>query len=345
MENTQIVRTFKGFIFALILLFGFQTNAISAQSNAKLPDFLITKYEGVLTGAGSRTRVNTNGTCTIKTKGYRTYAFYFSDDIPPISGIKFIKDDDTYTSTVIYKGKTLAITVDEEGDLSIGATGVGAIAFSGSIEDGRWNDDDASENTTVTTGGSGIHLGTGSTGIHMDGNQTSIGTEDAGIHMNNGNISIGTGDSGIQIENGNITLGTGNSGVSVNSGSSTHSEIFIIEQEHCIGGLIDCNSSEISHLPRRMVGIYRGKLETRGVDTRKGICTIVETGCKTYRLDFSNGVPSIHGVQFGRKNDFDEYTSVVIEGEYSSAIEVDLSFNDLEIDGKVLIVSFDGKKN
>ncbi|KAA1246824.1 oligoendopeptidase F family protein [Aquimarina sp. RZ0] len=63
-----------------------------------------------------------------------------------------------------------------------------------------------------------------------------------------------------------------------------------------------------------------------------------------YRLDFSNGIPSIYGVQFASVNDFEEYISVVIHGEYSSAIEIDMSFNDLEIDGKVLGVSFEGKK-
>ncbi|WP_299248370.1 hypothetical protein [uncultured Aquimarina sp.] len=346
METLHRINSLKKTILIIVfLLLGSLTVTLYGQTNTKLPEQLITEYTGVLTSAGNRTKVNTQGKCTIKTKGYRTYAFYFSDGIPSISGIKFLKNDDTYTSTVIYRGKTLAITIDEEGDLVIGSTSAGAIAFSGSIENDEWDNDSNSDNTVVDTNNTGIHIGTGNTEIHVDGNQTSIGTEDTGIHTDNGNISIGTGNNGIRIENGNISLGTGNTGININSNDDTHNGSCIIDHTHNYGNLINCDSSEISTLPRNVVGIYKGKLKTYGTENRKGICTIVKTGCKTYRLDFSNGIPSIHDIQFGRKNDFDEYASVIIEGEYSSAIEVDMTFDDLEIDGEIMRVSFDGKRN
>ncbi|WP_299220780.1 hypothetical protein [uncultured Aquimarina sp.] len=336
MEKTQIVKISRLLILTSILLLGFQIPSVSAQVSSKLSDYLITKYTGVLTSTGSRTKVNANGSCTIKTRGYRTYAFYFSDGISPITSVKFMKNGDTYTSTIIYKGKTLAVSLDEEGDLSIGATSIGALAFSGSIESNHSDDTDSSEDTTIETG---------NTGILINEDQTSIGTGNVGIQTSNGTISIGSGDNGIQIENGNISLGTGNTGISINSNDSTHNGSCIIDHNHNYGNLIDCGSGEISTLPKNVVGIYKGKLKTYDTETRKGICTIVKTGCKTYRLDFSNGVPSIRNIQFGRKNDFDEYASVIVEGEYSSAIEVDMTFDDLEIDGEILRVSFDGKRN
>ncbi|AXT50165.1 hypothetical protein D1818_04710 [Aquimarina sp. BL5] len=342
MKNTHKIKSLKKIIsIIVIVLFGFQISSVSAQASSKLPDYLITKYTGVLTSTGSRTKVNVNGSCTIKTRGYRTYAFYFSDGIAPITSVKFMKNDDTYTSTIIYKGKTFAVSLDEEGDLSIGATSIGALAFSGSIENGDFDDTDHdgtdySEDVTIETG---------NTGIFINGDQTSIVTGNAGIQTSNGTISIGSGDNGILIENGNVSLGTGNVGIAINSNDDTHNGSCIIDHNHNYGSLIDCGSSEISTLPKNVVGIYKGKLKTYGTETRKGICTIVKTGCKTYRLDFSNGIPSIYDVQFGRKNDFDEYASVIVEGEYSSAIEVDIAFDDLEIDGEIMRVSFDGKRN
>jgi len=331
----------------LTFLLGNYATLLYAQSNATLPEQLITTYTGVLTSTANRTKVNTRGTCTIKARGYRTYIFNFSDNIPSISGVKFLKNDDTYTATANYNGKTLAITVDEEGDLVIGSTGTRTIAFSGSIENDRRRRRNHSQNTTVTNrGNNDIHLSTRSTGIYTDEDQTHIGTKDAGIHTNNnGNVSIGTGDSGIRIQNGTIALGTGDTGVSVNSTNNSRTQGRSRNNTRNYGSLIACNSSEISALPKKILGIYKGKLVTRRTDTKKGICTIVKTACKTYRLDFSNGIHSIHNVQFGRKNNFDEYTSVIINGEYSSAIEIDMTFNDLEIDGEILSVSFDGKKN
>jgi len=319
-HNIKFVKS--AIILTMLFVSGnYMANAYT-QTGSKIPEQLITTYTGVLSAAGSITSVNTEATCTIKTKGYRTYAFYFSDGVKPITGVKFIKNDDTYTSTAIYRGKTLAITVDEEGDLVIGATGLGAISFSGSINNH-------------------VHLGTGNTSIHIDDNQTNIATEDASIHTNQGSISIGTGTNGIQIENGTISVHNESADITINSNQSS----CIVAHDHNYGVLIGCSSKEISSLPRNVMGIYRGKLSTYDIETRKGICTIVKTACKTYRLDFSNGIPSIHNIQFGRKNDFDEYTSVIIEGEYSSAIEIDVTFNDLEIDGKILRVDFDGKKN
>ncbi|WP_299251359.1 hypothetical protein [uncultured Aquimarina sp.] len=347
METLHRINSLKKTILIIVfLLFGSLTISLYAQSNTKLPDYLITKYTGVLTSTNIKTKVNTNVSCTIKTRGYKTYAFHFSDGISPITSVKFMKNGDTYTSTIIYKGKTSVVSLNEEGNLSIGATSKGALAFSGSIENDGWDeDDDFSENIITETGNNSIHLSTGSTGIYMNGNQTHIGTENASIHTSNGSVSVGTGDNGILIENGNISLGTGNTEIAINSNNENHNGNCIINHDHNYGNLISCGSTEISTLPKNIVGIYRGKLKTYGTETRKGICTVVKTGCKTYRLDFSDSVLSIHDVQFGRKNDFDEYTSVIVEGEYSSAIEIDMTFDDLEIDGKILRVSFDGKRN
>ena len=342
----------KTYLIAAIL-FGFLIQTTWAQSSAQLPDYLITTYTGVLTSTNIRTKVNTNGSCTIKTRGYKTYVLQFSDGISSISGVKFMKNDDTYTATIIYKGKTLAVTVDEEGDLSIGSTSIGVLAFSGSTDSDRYGHDETAENTTISTR---------NTGIDINSNQTTIGTGDAGIYTNNGNISIGTGDNGISRRNGQTTVGNRNSSISTRPARSTKPtrptrsrntgnhrggpNVCILHHNHNYGALIHCNSSEISELPTNAVGIYRGRLKTYdGVETRKGICTIVKTGCKVYRLDFSNGIPSIHDIQFGNASRFKEYVSVIVEGEYSSAIEVDMRFDDLEIDGEILNISFDGDKN
>ncbi len=339
MEKKQNVKAHSSFLIVLTLVFGFQISSAIGQSSAKLPDFLITTYTGVLSSASSRTKINTNGTCTIKARGYRAYVLSFSDGIPPISQVKFMKTEDTYTATIIYKGKTLAVTVDEEGDLSIGATAAGAFAFSGSIE-GAISDERDAINTTVETEDAGIHITNGT---------ISLGTGNTGIRVENGNVSLGTENNSIEVQDGNVSLGTNSTGVSVNTNTrnmNTHTSVCILNHNHSYGAIFGCNSSEISNLPEKIVGIYRGKLSTYdGIENRKGICTIIETGCKTYRLDFSDGIPSIHDIQFGRKNNFDEYTSVIIEGEYSSAIEVDMSFDDLEIDGEMTRVSFDGKRN
>ncbi|WP_378172804.1 hypothetical protein [Aquimarina sp. SS2-1] len=344
METLHRIKLLKKTILIIVfLLLGSITVTLFAQTSTKLPQQLITEYTGVLSAAGARTKVNTEGKCIIKNKGYRTYAFYFSDGIPTISDIKFFKNDDTYTAAAIYKGITLAITLDEEGDLVIGSTTTGAIAFSGSISD-SYDKETEDKNTNVITRNS-INLGTGNTNVHIENDETSLNTENSEIVNNNGDLSLNTGNTGIDISNGNITLGTGTIQVSTASYTDHPTGSCILNHDHSYGVLLHCNSSEISNLPSKIVGIYRGKLKTFGIETRKGICTIVKTGCKTYRLDFSNGIPSIHDVQFGRKNDFDEYTSVIIEGEYSSAIEVDMTFDDLEIDGQVLRVSFDGKKN
>ncbi|SEM10806.1 hypothetical protein SAMN04487910_4121 [Aquimarina amphilecti] len=326
MEKSYYGKSIKNTLpIVLFFLLINQSFTMSAQTKTKLPERLITEYTGILSTSGKRTKVNIQGTCIIKTKGYRTYAFYFSNGVPSISGIKFIKNDDTYTSTVIYNGKSLAITVDEEGDLVIGSTATNTIAFSGSSIN---EDNDIYDDTDILTGNN-IHLNTG-------------GSE---ITNSNGNLSLSTGNTGVSITNGNVSLETGN--VSINTSSNGNSDVTscILEHNHSYGMLLNCNSSEISNLPRKTIGIYKGKLEAFATQTRKGICTIIETGCKTYRLDFSNGIPSIHDIQFGRKNDFDEYTSVIVEGEYSSAIEIDMTFNDLEIDGEILRVSFDGKRN
>ncbi|MHA7059029.1 hypothetical protein ACWGOQ_0017520 [Aquimarina sp. M1] len=336
----------KRLLIIIFILLGNLSISLYAQTNITLPEQLITEYTGVLSAVDNRTKVNTKGTCIIKTRGYRTYAFYFSDGVPSISGVKFVKNNDTYTSTVVYKGKTLTITVDEEGDLVIGSIGAGALAFSGSIENEGWDNDDYSDNSSLETGNTDTHIGTGNTGIYVDGGQTTIGTEDAGIHTNNSNITIGNANNGIQIGNGTINVGTGNTGISINSLDNDRTISCILHHDHNFGVLLQCNSTEISDLPSKITGIYRGKLKTPRVEveTRKGICAIVKTGCKTYRLYFSNGIPSIHDEQFERKNDFDEYTSMIIEGEYSSAIEIDMTFDDLEIDDEIVRVSFDGKR-
>lgn len=304
------------------------TITLNAQTSIQLPKYLVTEYTGVLAEAGSSTRVDTDAKCIIKKRGFRTYHLNFGNGVSSLSNIKFIKNDDTYTSTIIHQGKTLSITLDEDGDLFIGSTAKGVFSFSGSISDEYERDADA-ENINVTNNGSTISLGTGNTNILIE----------------NGETNLSSGNSEIHIDHESTSLDTGNISISTSSASNNLIASCFLHNDYVYEGLIHCNSTEISTLPSKVVGIYRGKLKTYEIETKKGICTIVKTGCKTYRLDFSNGIPSIHNIQFGRKNDFDEYTSVIIEGVYSSAIEIDMSFDDLEIDGKILRVSFDGKKN
>lgn len=207
---------------------------------------------------------------------------------------------------------------------------------------------------SIDLNGDNVRLKNGNKVITTNKNKTVIKTSNSKITHNkkpkrrnkdrNSNISLNTGSNSINI--------------SINDDSSDHDNEFTIVRcndsracalTNCTHGDADyyyynCGSHEIAELPKKATGLYRGDLVGYQVDTDKGICKIVRTGCKTYRLDFSNGIPSIHGVQFTRKNNFNEYTSVVIEGAYSSDIEIDMSFKDLKIEGDLLRMEFDGEK-
>ena len=47
--------------------------------NIKIPEYLVTTYTGVISATGTSTRVSAvDGTCTIKTKGYRPTSHLYS---------------------------------------------------------------------------------------------------------------------------------------------------------------------------------------------------------------------------------------------------------------------------
>lgn len=384
----------------------FATNANIIQVNSQLPSFLVGTYNGNLMNNNT---IITDGSCTIKHNRNSSYTFSFSNGVSPIKNIKFSKDDDTYTSSFIYKGKTFAATVDEDGDLAINAaSGYSTIlSFSGEINLRSNNntrvisnntnqtintnndsvfirngnqtistnkrDNDVklrNGNQTIETDRNAVFIKNGNQTIntnHHDndvelhnGNQTIKTTEHDDVFIKNGNQTISTNSNGTRINNGNVSISTNGNGVNINGSISigqhepsadvvvcsgwTNCRIANCHHDNAPVHYYDCGAYEIARLPQNAIGFYKGKLNGYRTDTRKGICKIVETGCKTYRLDFSNNLPSIHGVQFGRRNNFDEYTSVVIEGQYSAAIEIDMSFSDLSIDGEIMAIDFNGDK-
>lgn len=337
------------------------SNSNSLEISTQLPSFLVGTYNGNLMTNNTMT---TKGSCTISSRRNSNYTLKFNNGIQSIRNVKFRKDDDTYTSSFIYKGKTFAAVVDEDGDLAINATSgySNVLSFSGEISIRRGN---SHNNTTVVSNNGNQHIETnnnddvfiqnGNQTIHTNnhgnnteinnGNQT-IETDHDDVYIQNGNQTIHTNNNGTSINNGNVSISTDGNGVNINGSISigqNHNEPIIIHESNP-EYYYECGSYEIVQLPRNAIGFYKGRLNGFNRNTRKGICKIVETGCKTYRLDFSDNLPSIHGVQFGRMNDFDEYTSVIIQGQYSAAIEIDMGFSDLSIDGEILAIDFDGDK-
>ncbi len=389
-SNKIRLKSLVVFSLLICLLSNYKTHAVSNNFNLKvtepppqLPSFLLGTYTGNLMYNSS---INTNGTCTIIYSRNSSYTLAFSNGAGSFKNIVFSKDDDTYTASFIYKNKTFFVVVDEDGDLSVNATGYSnTLSFSGEIDiNHRSTSTHSNNNQSIHTGNNGVSIRNGNqtidtygngdvsikngnqtintnqngttintpnSRVSTRGNNTSIHTDNVKIHTNNprkrrsnGNVSISTNGNGVNI-NGSVNIGNNDphTDVVVCSGW-TNCTIPNCSHANAPSHYYDCGSHEIAQLPLNALGFYRGKLNGYNVDTRKGICKIVETGCKTYRLEFSNNLPPIHGVQFGRINNFDEYTSLVIEGQYSSAIEIDMSFNDLSIDGEIMTIEFDGDK-
>ncbi len=342
-------------IFLAIGLFiavgAFSTNSINKEKHVlkrQLPQNLIGTYEGTLTKLSGKTIVNPEGTCTIKKGSRNTYNLHFSNGLTSIRNVRFTQDDEIYTATALYSGKKLGITIDsDDNSLSIGSiSGSKVLAFEGDlISSGTYSNVNLNtQHQSISTKGDNTKIRNGNQTITTKGNSTNIKNGNQRVKTRrNGSISIKTGDLGIDASNGNVSIVTGNGSIHVNDGE-TH--IDNNESLHVYSGnaFYECESNQIADLPEQVVGIYMGTLEAPGVHTKKGICKIVQTGCKTYRLDFSNGIPSIHGVQFGRMNNFKEFTSVVIEREYATEIEIDMRFDDLNIERGLVNVVFDGEK-
>lgn len=196
-------------------------------------------------------------------------------------------------------------------------------------------------NKVITTNSDETTIRTTNTKIKSTNNPKKVSTRSQG---NNG-INLKTGNNSIRVD-GNIHISNGNTKVECIDCNESKPCVLknCTNYEDYDQYFYNCGSDEIAELPKNAIGLYRGDLAGFNVDTNKGICKIVRTGCKTYRLDFSDGIPSVYGVQFTRKNDFNEYTSVIIEGRYSSDIEIDMSFDDLKIEGDLLRMEFDGEK-
>ena len=382
---------------------------IELQNNALIPNFLLGTYTGSLMASNVMTA---DGACTIKHNNNAKYTLLFSNGVSSINNIRFTRDDDTYISSFIYKGKTFALTLDEDGDLAVAATSgySSLLSFSGEktinknnkvridnngtqrvrtgnrgtiVKNGNQrikttNDGDVhiqngtqrintnskihGNKVSVKNGNQTINSGGRSTSI-KNGKQTIHTNQDGDIHIQNGNQRVRT--KGKRRNSGNVSISTNGNGVNINGNvnignDENHQQHDGVIVTTCPGWTTcninncthsnapshyyDCGSHDIAELPQEAIGFYKGKLNGYNLNTNKGICNIVETGCKTYRLEFSNNIPTIHGVQFGRPDRFKDYTSVVIEGQYSAAIEVDMRFNDLTIDGKIMTIHFDGDK-
>ncbi len=370
----------KLFFVALFLLLTTNSFSIDIPSTEKvtpdtmyrLPKKLIGTYEGTLTKLSGRAIVNPEGTCTIKKTSTNSYSLKFSNGLGSIRNVRFKQDEDVFTATGLYKGKKLGISLDLDGSLSVGSlSGTKVLAFNGDLINTRgdsYDDDDSIHNgnqhirtngngTTIRNGnqkiktrGGNTRIKNGNQSINTKGNGTRIKNGNQSINTrNNGSVSIKTGGLGIDASNGNVSIRTGNGSIEVNNNedddyedtSSVH-----INDNHKYRGnaFYECNSNEVSNLPEQVIGLYMGELKAPGVYTKKGICKIVKTGCKTYRMDFSNGIPSIYGVQFGRENNFKEFTSVIIDGEYATDIEIDMRFDDLTIEKGMFNIAFDGEK-
>ncbi|WP_075344363.1 hypothetical protein [Tenacibaculum agarivorans] len=337
--------------------FGTNQNYIVNQTTThnQLPKKLIGTYEGTLTKLTGRRVINPEGTCTLRKTGSNSYSLSFSNGVGTIRNVKFNQDDDVFTATTVFKGKKLGISLDLDGSLSVGNTTASSfIAFEGDLittNYGSFEDnDDTSSNQNIFTNGSSTQIQNGNQSINTRGNSTQIKNGNQSINtQKNDHVNIRTGGLGIDASNGNVSIRTGNGSINIESGTeeeySEHTSTTINNGRRYRGNAFyECASNEVSTLPDQVIGIYTGELKAPGVYTKKGICKIVRTGCKVYRLDFSNGVPSIYGVQFGKMNNFKEFTSVVIDGEYASDIEIDMRFDDLTIEKGFCPISFDGEK-
>lgn len=230
-------------------------------------------------------------------------------------------------------------------------------------------------NQQINTSGDDVYIRNDNQTIHTDDDHTDIdnsdrrtrrkpkrGSErrssDRAIRVNNGNVSISTSGQGVSINN---------NGVHIGSNGNHNIEVYDEDHNDPYGGVgycpgasscvlstcqhintsynyYNCDDTEVVELPRQVLGFYKGRLEAYGTNNRKGISRIIKTGCKTYKIEFSDQIPTIYGVQFGKKNNFDEYTSVIVQGQYSAAIEIDTTFDNLDLDGDILTIDFRGKK-
>jgi len=357
---------------------------VTDKITSRLPNFLLGSYEGTLINGS---KVTTDAICTITAGRGDRYILSFDNKSLQNSSVRFTKDDDVYTSTVIIQGKNSFITLDEDGDLSISSnqSSRNRITFNGELIDSGVNDEYVNQqvitngNVHVQNGNQQISTSNGNNDVYIrNGNQTIHTNEDHTVINNSStntrrNPKRRRSNRAIRVNNGNVSVSTNGQGVSINGGVSinnnSNQDIEVYNEDHydpyggvgyCPGAsscvvnscqhintnynYYNCDDNEVVELPRSVLGFYRGRLEAYEINNRKGISRVVRTGCKTYRIEFSDQIPPIHGVQFGRKNNFDEYTSVIVQGQYSAAIEIDTSFDNLDIDGDILTINFKGDK-
>ncbi|MEO9872170.1 hypothetical protein [Ekhidna sp.] len=96
----------------------------------------------------------------------------------------------------------------------------------------------------------------------------------------------------------------------------------------------DC-SPELTEISGASLGTYTGLLTLNGTEVfnQNGTATLVETSCKTYRVDFSDDVSSIEGVTFIANSDNTVFTytnsnattTVVIDDEGDLSISQTVS--------------------
>ena len=216
---------------------------IELQNNALIPNFLLGTYTGSLMASNVMTA---DGACTVKYNNNAKYTLLFSNGVSSINNIRFTRDDDTYTSSFIYKGKTFAVTLDEDSDLAVAATSgySSLLSFSGkktinknnkvridnngnqrvrtgnrgtTVRNGNQhintNSKSHDNNVSVKNGNQTINSGARSTSI-KNGNQTIHTNQDGDVHIQNGNLKVRTKRK--RRNNGNISISTNGNGVNIN---------------------------------------------------------------------------------------------------------------------------------
>lgn len=137
MINTQFISKFKVLVFfvAAALTLGScssdDDNGDCLPGIAELSASALGEYGGTLTLNATEV-LNLQGTATIAESGCKTYTVSFSDDVPSITGVKFVATSNGTVFTYVNGNATTTVTINEEGDLNIAKTDAPVITFSGS---------------------------------------------------------------------------------------------------------------------------------------------------------------------------------------------------------------------
>lgn len=134
--KTQIISKLKACIllFSLVLAFSACSEddkpVIDLPIFVELPAATLGGYDGSLTLNGQL--VNANGTATVTDMGSNTYTISFSDDVPSITGAKFIASNNSTIFTYVNTIATTTVTINTSGDLTVSKSDAPVIAFEGS---------------------------------------------------------------------------------------------------------------------------------------------------------------------------------------------------------------------